>query len=163
MANGNEIIVSAHPRGHFEEIIVSGTPKPGTCLSPTTAARVGGRRTMEPAGTTASLGMGADGDLIPVCVLLPDHLQGKGPTDALVAGQRAMVYYPIAGEELNVLFQNNTGTADDIAVGDKLMIDDGTGKILKSAGPPASEPFVAMEAIVDPTADQLLHVSYSGH
>lgn len=166
MAKGNRIIVTPCPRGRFEEIIVSGTPKPGTCMYPTNTAEVAGVRTMEPAGTTGGLGMGADGDMIPVAVLLCflDHAAcppGRTADDAYVTLERGAVYYPEEGEELNVLFQNNTGTADDVTLGMKMIIDDGTGKIIPTAGSPKSEPFVAREAYTDPTADRLLHVVFT--
>lgn len=171
MAKGNRIIVTPHPRGRFEEVIVNGTPLPGTCMEyKPSSTDVGGRRNFEPAGTTAaagSHGMNADGDNIAVCVLLcfADHAAcppGKGPTDAYVTLDRGAVYYPVEGEELNVLFQNAAGTADDIAIDDKMIVDDGTGKVLKSTGTVESEPFQAREAIVDPTADQLLYCMYTG-
>lgn len=162
-AKGNEIIVSADPKGVFVEGIVVGTPKPGQCMYPTTAAEVGGRKTYEPAGTTGSLGMSADGDRIPILVLLADEMQGKSATDAYVSGSRIRMYAPAMGEELNVLYQNQSGTADDVAVGQKLMVDDGTGKILLTTGGGVSEPFVSLSTITDPTADELLHVMYTGH
>ena len=59
-------------------------------------------------------------------------------------------------------FGNAAGTADDVTKGMKLIIDDGTGKVVPTTGTPESEPFVAREAITDPTADQLLWCSYSG-
>ncbi len=173
MAKGNKIIVTPEPKGRFEEIVVIGTPKPGQCMEiiPTTNVPVGGRSNFEPAGTTAasgSQGMSADGDRIPVCVLLCflDHVAcppGKTATDAYVSGERGAVYYPVPGEELNILFQNNTGTADDVRIGDKGIIDDGTGKVLVSTGSPECEPFEFKEALVDPTADALLWVNYTAN
>ena len=169
MAKGNRIIVSSEPKGRYEEIIVSGTPKPGTCMYPKNVALAqGGKMTMEPAGTTAALGMGADGDQIPVAVLLCflDHMAappGKTATDAYVDADRGVVYYPLPGEELNVLFLNAAGTADDVTIGMKLMIDDGTGQVIPTTGTPESEPFVAMEAFTDPAADKLLHMKFSGY
>lgn len=166
MAQGNRIIVSPYPMGRFEEIIVVGTPKPGTHMElvPTTNALVGGRRQMEPAGTTAaagSQGMNADADNIPICVLLcfADHAAcppGLGPTDAYVTLSRGAVYYPQAGEEMNLLFQNVSGTADDVRIGDKMIVDDGTGKILVSTGSVESESWESQETLTDPTADQLI-------
>ena len=168
MAKGNRIVVTPCPRGRFEEIIVVGTPKPGTCMYPTNTADVeGGHASMEPAGTTGALGMGADGDQIPVAVLVycADHAAcppGRTADDAYVSGERGAVYYPEDGEELNVLFGNASGTADDVTIGMKLMINDGDGKVIPTTGSPESEPFVAREAITDPTADQLLWVRYAG-
>lgn len=173
MAKGNGIIVSAQPRGVFKEGYIVGTPKPGTCVVRVpgqTAPDDTGRWNYEPAGTTAAsgaTGMQADGDNVAVAVLLEDALQGKLMTEAYVTGDRCRIYFPLPGEELNVLFQNNTGTGDDIAIGDPLMIDDGTGKVLLSVSTtsqtaPESEPFTALEVITDPTADQLLWVESTG-
>lgn len=168
MAKGNKIIVSDNPRGVFEEIIVVGTPKPGTCMHYTTAARVGGRASMEPAGTTGGQGMAADGDQIPIAVLLShvDHPAcppGQTATDAYATGDRGCVYYPLPGEELNVLFGNASGTADDVvAMTTKLMVNDGDGKLIPTTGSPEMEPFLALESITDPTADQLVWAKATG-
>lgn len=172
MAHGNCIIVSSPPMGRFEEITVVGTPKPGTIMNivPATEPQ-GGRYSMEPAGTTAasgSRGMSADGDRIPICVLLggADPVAGVPPgrtsTDAYVTGERGTVYYPALGEEINVLKMDVAGTGDDFTIGDKLIVDDGTGKVLLSAGSPESEPFMCLETITDPSADQLIHALYTG-
>lgn len=166
MAKGSEIIVSADPKGKFSECIISGTPKPGTIMAKKTTDTVGGRFTYEPAGTTAasgSRGMSADGDRIPIAVLLPDHLQGKLATDAYADGDRGFLYFPTPGEDLNVLKMDVAGTGDDLAIGDKLIVDDGTGKVLLSAGSPESEPFECNETVTDPTADQLIWVTYTGN
>lgn len=171
MAKGNRIIVTPEPKGRFEEVIVAGTPKPGTIMHKKTGvATSGGRFTMEPAGTTAasgSRGMNADGDRIPICVLLTfvDHCAcppSKGATDAYADGERGAVYYPVPGEEMNVLYQNQSGTADDVAVGDKLIVDDGTGKVLVSTGSVEDEPFQSCETVTDPTADQLIWAEFTG-
>jgi hypothetical protein len=169
MAKGNKIIVTANPKGHFEEIIVVGTPKPGTAMHPTTAARVGGALSMEPAGTTSGQGMGADGDQIPIAILLSalDHPAcppGDIATTAYVTAARGAVYYPAMGEELNILFGNQSGTADDVVANTtKMMINDGDGLFYPTTGTPESEPFLALESITDPTADQLIWAKYSGY
>ena len=167
MASGNRIIISSHPKGVFEEIIVDGTPKPGTVMYRKNVAEVSGAGEWEPAGTTGSLGMGADGDMIPIAVLLcfADHAAcppGRTAEDAYVDGERAAVYFPAHGEKLNMLFGNAAGTADDVTIGMKMIVDDGTGKLVPTTGTPASQPFVALEAITDPTADQLFACQYSG-
>ena len=168
MAKGNCIIVSAQPRGVFKEGYIVGTPKPGTCvvLEPgQTTPDDTGRFNYEPAGATAasgSIGMGADGDRIAIGVLLENTLEGKLATDAYATGDRVRIYFPLPGEDLNVLYQNQSGTADDVAIGQPLIVDDGTGKVLISAGTVESEPFAALEVITDPTADQLLWVEVTG-
>lgn len=157
MAKGNEIIVSANPQGKFLEGIVSGTPKPGTMMEIVAGtAAVAGRFTWQ------VYQPGTDGDRRLVAILLPDSLQGKLATDAYVTGTRCFLYCPLPGEEMNILFGNAAGTADDIAIGDLLIADTGTGKFVETTGSPESEPFIALEAIVDPTADQLLWAMATG-
>src|SRR5262245_10364868 len=169
MAKGNRIIVSAQPKGVFEEIFGSGTPKPGTVMElKTGVALKGGRWTYEPAGTTAasgSRGMAADGDRIGINVLLCfiDHAScppGKLATDAYATGEHGAIYWPCNGEELNMLFFNQAGTADDVGINDKMIVDDGTGQVFVSTGSVESEPFLSLEALVDPTADALLWMKY---
>lgn len=158
MASGNEIIVSANPRGVFLEGIVDGTPKPGTIMQIKAAtAAVNGRFTWE------VFDAGADGDQRLIAVLLPDSLQGKTASDAYVDGDRCFLYVPAPGEELNVLVADISGTGDDWAIGDLLIVDDGTGKLIATTGSPESEPFIGLEAVTDPTADHLLHVMYTGY
>lgn len=162
MAKGNEIIVSAEPMGRFLEGIVSGTPKPGTCMQIKAATEpVGGRFTWEVYNADA------DGNQRLVAVLLPDALQGKTATDAYADGDRCFLYCPAAGEELNMLVTDvNTGTSDAFAIGDLLIIDDGTGKLIDTTGSPEMESFICLETYADPTSTQtdfLLHCMYTGH
>lgn len=159
---GNEIIVSAEPGGRFLEGIVSGTPKPGTCMQITAATEpVGGRHTWEVYNTSA------DGEQRLVAILLPDVLQGKTYSDAYVSGDRCFLYCPQAGDELNMLVTDiNTGTTDTFAIADLLMIDDGTGKLVDTTGTPEMESFICLETYSDPTSTQTdfwLHCMYTGH
>jgi hypothetical protein len=165
MALGNEIVVTANPKGNFRQVKIDGTPKPGTILTPKPGATIdaNGIQEYEPAGVSTGL-MTADGTRIPIAILLSDDYQGKTAADAYVDGNMATVYFPIAGDELNVLFLNETGTADDVVAGTTLLIvDDGTGKVIPTAGSPEAEPFLALESYTDPTADKLLHVLYTSY
>lgn len=170
MARGNEIVLSVEPKGTFIECTVVGTPKPGTVMElKTGVAEVGGRFSFEPAGFTAAVGvtqgMAADGNRTPIAVLDIDKLQGKTKDDAYVTGTRGFLYYPVAGEYLNMILENITGTAadQDFIIGTKLIVDDGTGKLLISAGTPESEPFICLEAVTDLAADYLCFVQYTGY
>ncbi len=163
MARGNEIIVSANPLGHFTEgYIGSGlTPKPGTILQRQTATALrGGRWTYELYNADADGGRPKGA----FYVLLPDHLQGRLATDAYAAGERCFLYTPLAGDELNLLVKNETGTADDHPLGEMLVVDDTTGLLVVSPGS-GEETEVAqlLEAITDPTADTLAWVEWTGH
>lgn len=176
MALGNVILITPEPKGRFEEIIVVGTPKPGThmVIKPGTTFTRGGRCEMEPAGTTAASstnqGMNADGERIPIAILLCATDAGAsgvppfiGPTDAYTTGSRGTVYYPVPGDEMNILFQDNTGTGalEDIVIGSKLIVDDGTGKVLQSTGSPECEPWVSNEAVADVAADRLIWATFT--
>ena len=165
MARGNEIIVSAHPQGVFEECVISGTPKPGTLMEivPSTEP-VNGRFTYR----AFSAGDGFKG---PCVVLMPDSLQGKLATDAYVTGTRGFLYWPIAGETLNIMkrYQPGTGTANIENIGDKLEVDGATGMLqaVGTGGPTGSHvsaPFYLLEhgGVAD-TADSLKWVKYLGN
>ncbi len=169
MARGTRIIVTSNPKGLFDEGIVSGTPKPGTLMEQTTAAVSGGRFTYQ----VVSRASGAIGS---ICVLLEDDLQGKlgvgttaaytgGPPtsgDAYVTATRCFLYYPVAGEELNLIVASVAGTADDVAIGDLFGVQTATGKLLANSSF-GSAPFQALETVTDPTADYMLWVRYLGN
>lgn len=161
MARGNEIIVSANPRGVFMEgFIKSGqTPKPGTILQlDASVALQAGRHTFK------IYDRAADGDRPAgaLWILYQDWLQGGLTSTAYAAGDRAFLYSPVAGEEFNLLLGDVAGTADDHALGEVLMVDDGTGKLIATTGSPQSAPFVLLEAVTDPVADTLAWVQYGG-
>lgn len=159
MSKGNKIIVSSEPQGRRLEGIISGTPKPGTLMQikASSGLDTNGRPTFE------VYAPGTDGNRRPLFILLEDELQGKPITDAYADGDRGFLYVPLPGEELNVLFNNVAGTADDVAFGDLLIADTGTGKFNVTTGSPESEPFQSLEAYTDPTADKLLHVVATGY
>lgn len=168
MAKGNEILISAGYVGRRLEGIIAGTPKPGTCMALKNVALQSGRATWEPFGTTAASsnnGVAADGDQRLIAVLLPDELQGKAATVAYVTGSRCFLYCPLPGDELNMLFENQSGTGDDtdFVIGDLFMVDDGTGKLLVVDSDAQSEPFAAMETMSDVTADILVHTVFTGY
>jgi len=160
MKGSGSIILSSNAiRGVQHEGYISGTPKPGTIMQiqAGTAMDATGRFTWE------VYNQSADGDRGMWGILLDDSLQGKTYQNAYADGDRARIYVPAPGEEFNVLKGDVSGTGDDFAVGDKLMIDDGTGKLILSAGSIESEPFVCLEVITDPTTDQLVWVMFTGY
>jgi hypothetical protein len=179
MALGNNIIVSDNPRGRQEEGILSSTnssaPKPGTVMELVRSqTRDGtGRWTWDVFGADAASGnngVAADGDQRLIAILLPDKLQGKTATDAYTAStstvkSRIFLYFPAMGEEFNMIFEDISGTGadQDVAVGDQLIVDNGTGKLLVAAGSDESEPFISLEALTDVAADTLIHVKYTGY
>jgi hypothetical protein len=165
---GSTILVSAEPKGRFEGIIVSGTPKPGTCMIPTSAnVSVGVGRSTYSARTGY-----LDGARGPVAVLLEDSLQGGTVTQAYVSGAWGMIYWPQAGDELNMIldYQPATGTGGEEFVGALLEIVGASGKLQAKgtwntpAGAHVSAPFEQLEQLgVALAADYLLWTRYLGN
>lgn len=155
---GSKIIVSADPGGVFMEGIISGTPKPGTCMQQKAGvATVGGRFTYE------AYAPGTDGLARPVYILLPDVLQGGLYNTAYVSGDRGFLYSPRSGEDFNMLVLDIAGTADDIAIGSLWIINDGDGKLVANTGSPNMISFQANEVVTDPVADTYVWMTYTGH
>lgn len=175
---GSRIVVSSAPKGMFMEVVISGTPKPGTMMQFKigTAFDGGNRPTFE------VYNPGGDGFPDDVAILTDDgpHSNlGRDFDTAFADGDRGMLYFPIPGDELNVRRSDITGTgspAEDISVGEKLLIVSGTGFVspvaIGLANSPAYKPFRAMEAITDPgmtpggvateAEHALVHVLYRG-
>jgi hypothetical protein len=159
MALGNEILLTAiEPQGVDIEGIISGTPKPGTVMQIKASTEpVGGVFTWE------VYNQAADGNRSLIAVLLPDALQGKCATDAYVTGSRGFLYMPAAGEQLNMILQDVSGTGDTHAIGERLIVDDGTGTLIATTGTPESEPFILLETLAAPTADGLARCMFTGY
>lgn len=154
-ARGSTILLKG--QGRIETVIVSGTPKPGTVMEVETFFSSNGLhkyRVYQP---------GTDGERRVIAVLLEDDLQGKLITDAYVSGTLGRVYFPLPGDELNMLLGDVSGTGDDHTAGETLIVDTGTGKLIATTGSPESEPFRLMEAITDPTADTLAPCMFTGY
>jgi hypothetical protein len=109
----------------------------------------------------------ADGAKGPIAVLDFDKLQGKLATDAYVTLTRGFLYWPIAGEELNMLYrdQPGTGTLGSDGIGDLLEVDGNTGMLQGDTGEAAvSTPFMLLENLdSDLSGDTLVFVKYLGN
>jgi hypothetical protein len=162
----------------FREVVISGTPKPGTMMQfkVGTALDGGNRETWE------VYNPGADGSPQVLAILTEEGPHGNLGRDydtAFASGDRGMLYFPEPGDELNVRRSEITGTgspSEDISVGEKLLIVSGTGFVspvaIGVAASPTYKPFRAMEAISDPgmtpggvtvaTAHALVHVTVDG-
>ncbi len=160
MARGNRVVVNPDAKGAFEWGYLATAEKPGTIMQvdPTVALKAG-------KNTWKVFTRDADGDRPrgPFAVLVEDLYKGQDATTAYPLGEIAKLYIPLPGDELNLLYKNVSGTADDVALGDILTVDTGTGKVQVTSGSPETEVACALEAITDPTADQLLWCRWSGH
>lgn len=163
---GSQIIRAAEPKGHFEECVISGTPLPGTCMEivPSTLPK-SGRFTYRAVSR-------ADGAKGQVTILYEDHLQGKLATDAYVNATRGFLYWPIAGEEFNMLLRaaSGTGTANEENIGDLLEIDGASGMLQAigttgATGAHASAPFMLLEhlGVAISGGSALVRVKYLGN
>lgn len=163
MALGNEIVLTPEPRGRRLEGVIEGGLLPGTCvqLKSGSTEDAGGRLTFQAWNKSAQNVPG------PIGVLDYDKLQGKTADDAIPDGTRGFVYFPLPGDELNMLVQDQSGTGgtSDFSVGDPLGPEDGTG-LLIDVTPSAvgvAAPFTSMENYVDMTADTRLHVMFGAY
>jgi hypothetical protein len=166
MALGNEIILSSPPKGVFLEGTVTGTPKPGTILevtpgqTPSGIPPLGGSTTGGGRLTYRVYQPGTDGLARPQFVLLADNLQGGVSTTAYVTGSRVRLYVPAPGEELNLICTLfGTGTGNDLAVGDGLIVHSGTGFLIPTYSVSAVYQYVVLEKTADLSAGSaLVHV-----
>jgi hypothetical protein len=130
VSKGNEIVVSAQPLGHWDEGIISGTPLPGTLMMISAGvAPVNGRFTWQ----ELNIG-GQDQEIGLIAVLDMDSLQGKGQADAYVSGTYGKIYFPLAGDELNLRIGEAAGTANWGAIGDYYHADADNGMLVPESG-----------------------------
>lgn len=166
---GTRIQVSSPMNGHTVEgfINTGRTPKPGTVMELVNAAAVGGRFKWTEYGVTAASGgngVSADGDRKVIAILLEDRINGKTYDDAYAAGDRCWLYFPLPGEEFNMILENQAGTGDTFTIGQELMVDDGTGKLLACDDNAESHPFTILSAVTSAlTADAHNHVMFTGY
>ncbi len=158
MAKGSKIIITADPKGHFEQVVISGSALYPGMLVETVAAteRKNGHRTVQAVSRTA----GTKGS---ICVLVGDNPQGFISTTVFVTGTQALAYWPLNGDELNMLIKDVTGTGDATAIGDKYGVN-ATGSLTKDTGSYASTPFEVQETIAAGgiTADTLVWMQFDG-
>jgi len=150
----NRIVLTPDRAVPIEYIVKAGeTHYPGMVvqLDPTVALQ-GGRHTAKIYSRTA------DGDRPagPWIVVTEDIKQGKTVADAYNAGDRAVGAIPLQGCEINLLFNNVAGTADDVAAGNTFMVKNGAGKVAVKTGTPQTEVAMALENLIDPVVDTLI-------
>jgi hypothetical protein len=151
------IIVSSNPLGRFDECIFDVAVKPGQCVTLKAAVEpVAGKFTYQLYNRAAS------GDRAAVAIVLENELMGKGCDVTWNAGEQGRIYFPAQGEFFQMLVKNIAGTGDAFAIGDPLMIEDGSGKLIDATGSD-SEPFEVLETSAAITEDTLILCKYTGH
>lgn len=162
---GTEIMLNASSQKKVEGIIAD-TSKPGTIMQVKASTEpVGGRLSY----VAYAPGVG-DGAPRPLYILDTDYLQGKTYDDAYVSGTRGFLYALQPGDEVNVRKADISGTgsaSEDLAIGDRCLVVDGTGKISKVAvgiaNASAVYPFQVLETLTDQPAETLVHCRFSGN
>lgn len=156
----NVIVVASNPQGKFVEGYISGTPLPGVRMQRKAGvAERNGRFTYE------VFNGAADADRKgPTLILREDELQGKGVDEAYQDGKRGFMYIPAEGEEMLIrVSAPGTGTGDNFAVSDQLMVNDGDGTYVASSGTGETEEFEVAEDIDDVEAGgTLVLCTYNG-
>jgi len=164
---GTRILITSKPRGVFEDVYVQGTPKPGTVMEvkPSVEA-VGGVFRYQAYGVQAADGgqyVAADGDRKAIAVLLERDQDGSIYSDAYVDGDLGRVYFPAMGEHLNMILEDVSGTSDTFIIGEELMVDNGTGKLITADSDAQAHPFTLMETVAAAqTADHVRHCRFNG-
>lgn len=166
---GVKIIASSHPKGVFEECTIVGTPAPGIVMElDDGVAAVGEVFSWAAYGSDAASGgnnVNEDGDPKIIAILLEDWAQGKVYNSAYAAGDRGYLYFPLPGETFNMILENQAGTGDAFTIGQELIVDDGTGKLLACADDTSerkAHPFMCLEAVSALAADYYCHVMFTG-
>lgn len=161
MSRGNRIVVNPDAKGMYEwGYIAAGS----TVLLPGTIWQRDASVALKHGKHTYKIYQpGADGEnpLGGYWVLTEDLYQGKTATTEYVAGDFVKFYSPRMGDELNLVLLNISGTGDDHALSEKLMVDTGTGKLIATTGSPEDEVAQLLEAVTDPTADTLAWVQWA--
>ena len=151
MAKGNKIIVEGNGGiGHREWGVIGDTSKPGTVMNmDPTAAQQGGRWKWK--ATTCPTA----GNMVPHAILLEDCLQGFLTDVAYVSGTMGELYWPVRGENMNILSTETSGTGQSFVVGKNMIIATSGGKIIPTTGSPMEYFCQSLEAIHEP-GDYLL-------
>lgn len=163
---GNETVVSPSPaRGVRRTFIVKAgeTWYPGMAVQSDSATNnpfVSTNEGNQPTGlqTGKIYAPGTDGAVAgAVWIVTNDDLKLKGGliTDSYAAGETASVYCPMSGDLLNLLIKNLSGTGDDHAVEEILIVDDATGLFIPDTATPFQKKAKLLQTITDPTADTL--------
>ncbi len=164
MARGNGIIVTADPKGQFQEgyVKTGQTFYPGmVVIKDASVDLTGGVHTYKiyDSGTDGKIPAGA----FWVVTDLTGALVGKTATDSIAAGDRFTAYSPRAGEEINLLLKDVAGTGDDHTKGEKLVVDDASSKLIAFTGTPETVVALLLETVTDPAADTLAWCEWTGY
>ena len=163
---GTRILVTSKPKGVYEDIYVTGTPKPGTLMEVTPSTEPVGNLFNYSVYGTAAHSSGQyienDGDRKVIAILVERDQDGSIYSAAYVSGDLGRVYFPLPGEQFNMILENQGGTGDSFIIGQELMADDGTGKLLNADSNAQAHPFTCLETLAALTTDAWAWVRFNG-
>lgn len=150
MPKGNKIIVS-DPKGRFVEGTVTGALLPGIFvqIDVSEGLDANGYAAWEPYAP------GTDGAFAGAIGILVPQIDGQTATEAYTDGDQCLVYFPVNGEEFNLLVQDASSSFGDI-----MIPDNTTGRLIADAGTPDMKPIQMLEATG--SANVLGHCIYTG-
>lgn len=166
MANGNRIVLrGTDAPGMREEGTLSNgaTALPGVVLElkPTThfTNGRGSYRVYQP---------GTSGNRKIIFVLDVNPYNGQVATQAYNDGDHVFLYCPLMGEDLNMLVKGVAGTGPSTIhnIGDLLIVETGSGKLIASTGSEQADPFQVQDDAAAGTilnADTLMWVKFTGY
>jgi len=147
MAVERTIVLRGNAKGHHDEGISDGTPKPGMALE----LKTNGHYDQVAATQAESLKCGS------LRIAKEDRLQGRNIDTAYASGDPIFMYKPLPGDHLLLLVK----TGVNVAVGDKLIEEGGgSGKFVEAAGTEAKYRAKALEAPGALAADTLVKVEW---
>jgi hypothetical protein len=155
---GNEIVLTGSEYGKRIEGTLSGATYPGQIVTAKAGTFVGGRGIWQAATFTNPAASGGRGPAWAVLDL--DALQGGSETQQYADGARCFLQFALPGDEFNLLVKNIAGTGDHFAIGDVLMVEHTSGKLIAATGSPTGPLFTVQETVAALTADTLVWVMY---
>ena len=164
---GTRILVTSKPRGVFEDVYVVGTPKPGVVMEIEPSVEpVGGIFHYAVYGTQGGSSgqyVSADGNRKAIAILLEKDQEGGTYNTAYADDEMGRVYWPAMGEQFNMIFEVVSGTPDTFIIGEEMMVDDGTGKLLTATSSVEAHPFTCLETETTAlAADEWKWVRFNG-
>lgn len=166
MANGNKIVIrGTEVNGIREEgtLANGGTALPGVImeLKPSTAFTNG-------RGSYRVYQPGTSGNRKIMFVLNTNPLNGQVATQAYNDGDHIYLYVPQAGDDLNLLVKGVAGTGATTIhnIGDLMIVENASGKLISTTGSEQSDPFQVQgdpAAGTSINADTLVWVKATGY
>ena len=139
---GSTIPIAVPPGGVFLSGIAGDTSVPGTVMGVQAATAMIGTLF-----TFAAQSVATAGNQVISCILLAQDEFGQLTGVNSVVGTAIRMYVPRAGEDINVLCAESSGTGNQYNIGDRLILNTVGGWLIEATGSPQEVPYNCMETI----------------